>query len=229
MYNHHPHSVRLILSLALSLSIVSGLFSQYTISYRYAKNTYDQWNTVTTDNAFPQNHELALGYYFKLPKFRVEFLPELVYGTKSSASLRVRGHEGSNVSQSYAALSIPIHFYLFNMKDDCDCPTFSKQGPKFLHSLSVFAAPRVRYTIRSFEHMQEDANIIPSLGLGVAYDIGISDLITFTPHLGIHLNFNDEWKSTVTKDVLFPKDSFTTLMAGIRTILRFDYVRKNKW
>lgn len=217
-----------LLSIILASSI--ALKGQYSISYRYVHNSYDTWNErVKEDKVFPMNHEIAAGYYLKLPNYRIEFQPEVIYGSKTSASLSIKELEGRQVEQSYVGLSVPIHFYLFSMKDDCDCPTFSKQGPKFLNAISAYIAPRLRYNMRTMNDQSETSNLVPSLGGGLAYDLGINDLVTITPHLGVNLTFQDEWNSKEISTPVFPKDGFTSFIAGVRLLLRFDYVRKNRW
>lgn len=224
-----PKFIKIGITTVCFFMISNALSAQFAVNYRYHFNNYDTWNSLfTEDKAFPSDHEIGLSYYYKFPNHRVELHPEVSFGMPQSSNLFVKGWEGSDISQSFITVGLPIHVYLFDLEDDCDCPTFSKTGPSFIKNISAFIAPRLRYNLRKINNTKTNKAVF-SLGLGLAYDIGVSDLITITPTLGAYYNFNDEVKLHDLNESLLPKDSFTSLALGIRVLTRFDYVRKNRW
>lgn len=199
-----------IVLICLITIVSTSLYGQFG----FAAN-YNMSKSPDTDYSF-NNVEVAANYWFRLKNKRVEFLPEVFYGLGSSYN----ADSLSSVDRSYFGLRFNSHFYLFDFVNDCDCPTFSKQGPTFTKGIYFNLSPGVMFSTLT-EDLGTDTKIVPWIGAGMGYDIGINDLVTVSPFYLYSYSFKHAYDNT---DIALQSHQF-----GVRLILRPDYMRKNYW
>ena len=125
------------------------------------------------------------------------------------------------------------NLYLFDMKGDCDCPTFSKEGPSLQKGFYLQLSPGYSYfdfniqdNVTGFSFTDEDYAF--SMGLGLGLDLGLSDFITLTPHLGARYYPSLTWETlNGDRGIAFPpsveaESSLMNYYAGVRLGFRFD-------
>jgi len=104
------------------------------------------------------------------------------------------------LSHQQISLFANTHFYLFDLTGDCDCPTFSKDGGFVKKGFYVELSPGLSYassTIKGITGDPSNSSFVPSLGLGLGVDIGLSDLLTITPMIRFRRYFGAEWENLV--------------------------------
>lgn len=168
--------------------------------------------------------ELAAHYWLRLKNLRIEFYPEVFYGWYKHREFAFVGdftHDWRELG-----VGVPTRIYPFDLKSDCDCPTFSKQNDLFKKGFFLFIDPRLRFSKSSnFAFRQEDwlghPDIVDMwsidfiLGLGAGLDIGISDLVTISPNL--------QYRTTVIGVEESTKWNDYQLNFGITATFRPDY------
>ncbi|MDF1697919.1 MAG: hypothetical protein P1U56_18880 [Saprospiraceae bacterium] len=169
---------------------------QFGLRAKYNLNTFSEWDdyidqfySSDVDKIFPSNLELGVDYWFRLKNHRIEFMPEIAMGLKTSSVLPQTNAEASI---SYFALNFNTQVYLFDLTGDCDCPTFSKQGPSLNKGFFLSITPGLLYNTKEVELESTDPSLSASqvnlrLGIGAGYDIGISDLFTITPSISYNM------------------------------------------
>jgi len=217
---------------------INALSAQYGVRGKYNLNTFssfdeyiDQEISGNNDKIFPSSIGVGVDYWFRLKEYRVEFLPEIHIGLKSSSSF-----DGTHsTSFSYLGFNFNTQLYLFDLEGDCDCPTFSKQGPTLNKGLFLNVSPGVLYTTKEYN----DPFIDPAstfnqlnikLGIGIGYDIGLSDMFTITPMVSYNLvpstSFDDLPKiSGNPPSVESLSSSLKQLQFQLRFGFRPDYVK----
>lgn len=230
----------IFLGLLFCLIIAGPAAAQMGFNGSYRFNKAADWTlqagTAPQIELLGEGPAFGVDYWFRLKNYRVEFLPELNIGL-------YKADLGNNVSTKVgmASLFFNTHFYLFDMKGDCDCPTFSKQGPKLEKGFYLEVSPGISWVHK--KAIDSDGNepeelknksFSPSIGFGAGLDIGISDLLTITPHVGYRYFPSVEWSGLQNITLLFEEtytlSSETTavgqLYAGLRLGLRLDYRKK---
>ena len=219
------------------------LNAQFGISAGYKPIQAKNWEQVIAQYklSVPTNYEvlplsngvqLGVDYWFRLKNYRVEFLPELSYTRFTRIWAKVEGNN-DRINSNFLGLHFNTNFYIFNFKGDCDCPTWSKEGPSLKKGFFIQLAPGVDYVFNSFKQEKNTKtvhDIVPSVGIGIGVDIGLSDLLTITPMVKIHHYFDVEWEGLNTffetqQQPISPelnKNDITQLFAGIRIGLRLD-------
>lgn len=204
-----------------------ALLFSLSASAQFGISTFHNWNDgrVSVDNGPREelsivpvnNRELALHYWFRLPKQRVEFQPTIYYGTTGS---------GDSELAQYG-FQFKTNFYVFDFATDCDCPTFGKQGPQLEKGFFLQLAPGVAYHDLSIGSGSNATTF--SLAGGLGLDFGVSNLLTLTPLLSIRHHFGD-----ILDDGVFADENnqpvevdtrLTTLQVGLQATFRFDKKR----
>lgn len=220
------------------LAAALPLAAQFGITAGYRFNEATSWklqNSISDDiKIFGDGYSLGADYWFRLKNYRVEFLPELNYGSFSEEYL---AGENDLRSTDVAAISffMNTNFYLFDFKGDCDCPTFSKQGNALKKGFFVQLSPGLTHFMQKVQRPANsfDSNAtVLSLGLGAGFDIGLTDLLTLSPILGLRYYAPSEWaelrnigdandfSGLSLKDT---KSAITQLFTGLRLGFRLDY------
>lgn len=213
--------------------------AQVGLSFQQNKWKADQWELLAEQNDSLQiankNLKIGLHYWFRLPNHRIEFLPEIAY----TFSLD-RGLSAYEAQHSAWIINFAIDIYPFDLKGDCDCPTFSKQGDFFQKGFFIEVTPGVEFqklnVIARNSDQSEDKELSSSntafrLAAHAGLDFGISDLITLTPFAGLTWIPNVEWEEMHTRFTpegnpeLYSSD-ILAFGVGVRLLLRFDEARK---
>jgi len=226
--------MRKVFTLSICLFFAGSLAAQFGIKGSYHFSNAAEWQ-IATDNG--GNAESLIGngwsvgvdYWFRLKNYRVEFLPELNF---SQLNQEVGNASWANKA-TFSSLFFNTNLYLFDFKGDCDCPTFSKQGPSIEKGLFLQLSPGVTFAQSEIvfnENTFKADDLVFSIGLGIGLDLGVSDLVTLSPMVGLRYFPSISWDSLGTSDdetprlvVDDPSSSLTQFYAGIRLGFRLDY------
>lgn len=212
----------LLLCLSLPLSAQFGLSAYYNDAGPAVLFLTDE--NGTEQEVFPENvYEFGIDYWFRLKNVRVEFLPGL-----SFASNQLTPEAGPFQSRELAVRQYNAFFqtriYPFDFYGDCDCPTFSKQGPALARGLFINAGPIV--SSQQFRIPDEGGSDyrVTRAGIlaGLGFDIGLSDLLTLSPQAGIRTYFGDPDSGVPGQQDGSSRRSSLRYFAGIRLGLRLD-------
>jgi len=218
-----------LLTIVIALITAQGLTAQFGLRAKYNLNTYSDWQDIPDIDQ--PNLELGLDYWFKLKNHRVEFMPELYYGLNSSTTYSLPSSRDITTSHTYAGLQFNTHLYILDFIGDCDCPTFSKEGPGIKKGFFFNVAPGVVYNqysrtaeITGTPDPEASAvNVRVAVGAGV--DIGITDLLTITPMVHyVYSPSNDADFRTFENEII--TSPWSSLQFGLRVGLRPDYVNQ---
>ncbi len=213
-------SLLVILSLFLFVNKTSA---QYGINGSYQTFSASDWegfiNASNLPGAAPIESGFAVGIdrWFRLKNARVEFFPELNYARYSVDW----SDNATRLNHQQISLFANTHFYLFDLEGDCDCPTFSKDGNFLKKGFYVELSPGLSYATSNFKGGNgnpSSSSVIPSVGLGVGVDIGVSDLLTITPMVRFRRHFGANWEN-LAEDLNLDIDSFNSdaQKSGIET------------
>jgi len=229
-----------ILTSLFALLFMSSSFSQigFSVGYKHLdatnwENLIANYNVSVEDGLSPlkEGTDFAFDYWFRLKKRRVEFHPELSY------SRFIRNSKDIDLKTGMINFSFHTNIYPFDFGEDCNCPTFSKDGSFMEKGLFLQISPVVSYMSNSFTDeagTEKNNDIAYGLGLGVGIDFGLSDFITITPILRYSYLLDAEWKDLdkhLNRDFEGAADKnvsdITTLYIGFRLGFRFD--ERNKY
>lgn len=222
--------VFLVLSFFL---IINEASAQYGINASYQTFSASDWEGLIQLSELPGAAPIESGFaigidrWFRLKNARVEFFPELNYARYSVDW----SDNTTTLSHQQISLFANTHFYLFDLEGDCDCPTFSKDGNFVKKGFYVELSPGLSYATFKFDGINGDPNnssLVPSIGLGLGVDIGLSDLLTITPMIRFRRHFNAEWEDLseslglelTTVDPAAQESGLETFSFGIRLGLR---------
>lgn len=210
------------------------LSAQIGLNLRYALNQAENWrleNVLTgqaTENLYNNGPNLGFDYWFRLKNKRVEFLPELGY-----SNYKTKLSSGTNLTWANVEFQFNTNFYLFDFKNDCNCPTFSKQGSDFMKGFYLQLSPGVAYFSQQINSEMEKIKSTAftwSVGAGVGLDIGISDLFTLSPNITARYYAPSDWQGLSTSnvdggiketEVIDETSSLLRIMPGLRIGFRF--------
>ncbi len=248
--------MRIIYSLVFTLFCAS-LSAQFGISAKYNSNSFEKWNEFFSTNTEPTasdvhstGFEFGVNYWRRLKAKRIEFLPEISYSRNSTTGIEFQSDtafDNSEMSMSGIHFNLPIHFYFLDLHSDCDCPTFSKQSDFLSKGLYVFLSPGISYNTNSIRvpNIENNADISNShlayrVGVGLGYDVGLSDLLTITPFISYNYGFSNQSKhldafnlahcsenGAICEIVPIGNTRLTQLQVGIRVSFRPDYQSNN--
>ena len=225
---------------ALLLIQFADVSAQFGLRAKYNINSFSDWDTYLqqnvngqTDEIFPSNLELGVDYWFRLKNQRIEFMPEIAMGLKTNSTYL---NAGSEMSFSYFAFNFNTQIYAFDFTGDCDCPTFSKQGPSLNKGFFFAISPGLIYNTKEISLEVVDPSTYDSsqvnlrLGIGAGYDIGFSDLFTITPSILYNIAPGIAFDDLSRIGSGLPEgESITTGLNQIQIQLRFgfrpDYVK----
>jgi len=232
---------KLLLALTFLFFFQNFSFAQYGISIAYKPITAQNWETIIAEHKVyePSSYKITplsqgihfgIDYWFRLKKHRVEFVPEL----SIARFTRIWEKETINdqINSNFIGFHFNTNFYVFDLKGDCDCPTFSKDGNDVAKGFFIQLAPGINYIANSYKEddvTQKASDIAPSVGIGVGVDIGLSDFLTITPMLKYQRYFNVEWEGLNeyfdTDQPISPElntNHIDQVFAGVKIGLRFD-------
>lgn len=207
--------------------------AQYGLRLSYSHSSAPTWQDMSVIDQggsksffFGSGFTVGVDYWVRLPELRIEFYPEISYSAYKN-SLLLQAESLAFKSQVWT-VGVNTQFYLFDLKGDCDCPTFSKQGSLTKKGFFMTLKPGAQYHRKYTNGAFSDASIAPSLGLGLGLDIGMSDLITLTPFAIYNIAFADHW-SGLSDQVQDPTgmrletSDFRQVSVGVRIGIRGDH------
>jgi hypothetical protein len=207
--------------------------AQFGLRAKYNNQSYLKWdNNIFKSNSnenqiFNTGYEVGLDYWFRLKKRRVEFMPEITYSTSKTTLNGL--HNIDQITLTGYHFNFHSQIYALDMEGDCNCPTFSKQGPSINKGLFFHFTPGVGYltsnttpTDNATLQSDEVKSIIFRAGIGIGLDIGINDLITITPIVSYYFHSGVPWENIPTAEATpvnataNPKNLQFTLRVGFR-------------
>ncbi len=211
-----------VLFLLSGLSVRAQLGVQTSAVFNQASDEFVTGLVEVDGPAFETGVEVAVNYWFRLPKQRVEFLPTLRFATTEV------GQNGS-AFREYGA-DMKVNIYPFDFLGDCDCPTFGKQGPQLQKGL--FLQGSVGYSIYNtdfdaFPALETETGNGLTFGAAVGLDFGLSNLVTLTPIGGVRFG-TAPYQETIFRTGTDPEGvvygpKLTTFYAGLQLSFRFDH------
>ncbi len=217
----------------LTVVVFSALmcYGQVGIRANYGMSNFEQFKDQaylfeSNKNASFLGSAIGFGidYWFRLKKRRIEFLPELAYASFSKTSI-------SNIS--YNAKSISFYFntqiYLLDLAEDCDCPTFSKQGNTVKKGFFFHVSPAVKsFNLEGINGSLTNSSNALTFGIraGFGLDLGINDFATITPMFSYERTSMAKWENmtsinedNVSEDI---SSNYSNLNFGLRFGMRFN-------
>ncbi|MEM6878090.1 MAG: hypothetical protein AAF544_06015 [Bacteroidota bacterium] len=202
-----------------------------TVAYSIPQVTFDS-EARTTENVWQGGLEYSANYWFRLSQKRIEFLPSISYASYDYD----RAYSGEIDIDNFNLLSLGFQLhtriYPFDFDTDCDCPTFGKQGPALDKGFFIQLSPGVSYFRDSKSDLGDatapmpirESGVLPTLGLALGLDFGVSNLVTISPIAGARYAFGDLPESQAG---VFPGQNgdFWTIFAGIQLGVRLDEKR----
>ncbi len=204
-------------------------------------NNIEAFNSINGETQTNLDKGLSFGidYWFRLKNKRIEFTPEFNY-VRFSETWSTTESTVAEISAQFFSLYANTNIYLFDLGNDCNCPTFDKDGDILKKGFFFQISPGVSYVSNKFSNKvtNEDSDtnaIAPSIGLGVGLDIGLSKFLTVTPIITYRQHFNVNWENMhdllESDQTLTGEDDQTEASMfsfGIRIGMRFDEL-KNKY
>lgn len=223
--------------LAFFLLISFGVQAQFGLSTHYMSGQGDKWeyfplsSNQETIELPGTGWQAGIDYWFRLPNARIEFLPTVAFSSQEQT-----------IGIELAALDTrtqAFHFffntniYFLDLEGDCDCPTFSKEGPSFQKGVFLQLSPGYSFfdfsmtdQVNKEEYTADDASF--SIGAALGLDLGISDFFTITPMIGARYYPSVNWETLGGQAGLnFPQNveaesHLLQYQAGIRLGFRLD-------
>ncbi|THH41606.1 autotransporter domain-containing protein [Neolewinella litorea] len=176
---------RFLILLLPAVLLTSSLSAQVGLSvfrnFNQATLSYDNGPALEHPLDYADGTEVALNYWFRLPKQRIEFLPTVYYAL----------NESTQDWKTYG-FQFKTNIYVFDLATDCDCPTFGKQGPQLEKGFFLQVAPGIsRHTLATLDGAYSGSSTTASLAGGIGLDFGLSNLLTITPLAGVRYHFSD--------------------------------------
>jgi hypothetical protein len=190
----------------------------------FAKNRIAE--STSQERLFSSRFGLGADYWFRLKKYRLEFLPSihLQYGRER---FNITDQVVGDLSWSSLDFTPAIQFYPLDFFSDCQCPTFSKQGKFLKKGLFLSLAPGIGYHVLNSKNLNESSGdwlLFGRAGLGL--DIGLSDLLTLSPAVHYQLSQNMNWSRYFLSSNSASLDINSGLFLSLRLGLRMD---KNRY
>ncbi len=196
---HGIQMMRFYLILLSFAAFLPSSYSQFGVRVKYQNSRYaDLEQKIATNlnengGVWNIGFEAGLDYWFRLKKQRIEFMPEASIGrsvsTFSKATL-------IDAVANFYQFQVHTHFYPMDFKDNCNCPTFSRQGAGFEKGFFIHITPGLMYQQATFNFDERaikkavepkfDQTVL-KFGVGAGVDIGFSDLFTLTPIVSYYM------------------------------------------
>lgn len=213
-----------------SFLFFQNMEAQIGVSGGYRSFLNEGWNDELLadfgdDFATMEGWSFAVDYWFRLKKRRVEFTPELAFGKFEKSPNYIREHQ-------FISFHFNTNLYIFDLAEDCDCPTWSKDGGIMKKGFHIQISPGVSRMRNKFYGALENSNVTkyyPEIGIGAGLDIGISDFFTITPLAKFFFSPNAEWEGINLPDGIRQTTLSGTsrqFFAGLRLGFRFDRIRR---
>lgn len=219
----------LLLVLSFSAQAQFGVNGKYVSAGENWQLTPSTTGQETSSDLFDNGWSVGVDYWFRLRNKRIEFLPELNYTYLNNAQAAYTENE-ANIYSFFFNTNI----YFMDLVGDCDCPTWSKEGPTLKKGLFLQVSPGVSYWDMSVG--TDEVNLFAerhaafSIGGGLGFDLGLSDLVTFTPMINVRYFSKITLENALVLDDMVDGDRFVSdeaanpllISAGIRLGIRLD-------
>lgn len=173
----------------------NALMAQYGINVGLRTNGETNWQYFTNQNDFLKTgYKVGIDYWFRLKKKRVEFTPEINFSQFQTDYVNTF-EEDFKFKANIVGFHFNTSIYPLNFDDDCNCPTFKKEGQLIEKGFHFILSPGINYfdlTINKDSYKTND--FVFSAGLGVGLDVGLTDYLTLTPLVMYHRYFDAEWE-----------------------------------
>lgn len=199
----------------ICLTTVAG--AQVGISGSFKSLQAPDYEALKNASPYPATgYGVAVDYWFRVKKRRIEFTPELSF-TDVNASNSI-----NRVDHQILAFHFNTNIYPFDLKSDCDCPTWSKDGNFVTKGLFLQVSPGVMAI--ETDLATEDANLEATefgwgIGLGAGLDIGLSDFLTVSPTVRFSFYPDAGLGPDIAADLRL-------FQAGLRVGFRWDELNK---
>lgn len=183
--------------------MAQAMSGQVGLRLKVNRSNFSEWQSAVQSSfgadkkLFSTGYEAGVDYWFRLKKKRIEFLPEV-----SFAAARTKYDVPSLDRLDYTSVNFYFHtqIYALDLEGDCNCPTFSKQGPSINKGLFFHFTPGISYYNAKAEQSAERPEFVDKAsgiairaGIGAGIDIGISDLLTVTPIVSYYFSSAQKW------------------------------------
>jgi hypothetical protein len=223
----------------LFVAIINPIHAQFGIGGKYTDLKDAYWQEVFDGGYNDRFGSVNAMYWFRLKKKRVEFLPEIGYARSLN---NISAEAGPANSSSVFYLQFNTDVYFLDFGSDCNCPTFSKDGDILQRGLFVEVSPGVEFRKLGIDYLNGGEldtrffnKTVPRVYGGFGFDIGLSDLITVTPTVGLAYTTGTAWDGVEEFLDFDPtgvdetgRDRDLAFQAGVRILLRPDYLRRNR-
>lgn len=157
--------------------------------------------------------EIGIQYWWRLKNRRVEFIPGFHIATDNGRKNSLQNYDLTSIQ---AALLVPVLIYPLSFKDDCNCPTFKKQGTLIKKGLHFIVQPGLTVNRRNIAQDSISTSGVTTsvvLGIGAGLDLGLNRSLTLTPFILYQTYLNDKiMKDEHTK----LEAAHNNLQAGLR-------------
>lgn len=215
---------QVLLTLCFFLPVL--LSAQFGVTGAYSINqlTESGGGELPADFGFSvdNGYEAQLHYWFRLPKRRIEFQPTLYF-----SSADANGFVPVNRFREIG-FQFETNVYIFDLAEDCDCPTFGKQGPQIQKGFFLQLSPGIASRGLTYPDGETDQSITFVYGAGLGLDIGITNLLTVTPIATFRTGqgpFGDRVITTEDGSTFETDTGLTAFQLGVQVAFRLDYKR----
>ena len=209
------------------------LSAQFGINAGYRSNGANNWEKYFPGQDFLKNGmTLGIDYWFRLKNKRIEFTPELAYSHFNGQN-ELPLEDIIDLKSQFYSLNFNTNIYFLDLQNDCNCPTWSKNDDYLKKGLFLQISPGANYFQNSIENSpianETSSNFVFSLGAGLGFDLGISNLVTVTPKVAYHYFFNATWEGlskqlgdNVENELANESTDLNQIYVGIRIGIRLD-------
>lgn len=170
----------------------------------------------------------SIDYRLKLKNLRLEFRPELQWAIPHSGE-----NAGWLTKGNYLGIWGNVTIFPFDLKGDCDCPTFGRQGSPIYKSLFLEAAPGLHYLAQevkfsipgSDELIFQDGSVVPGGAIAVGAELKIQRNLAISPFARVVIFPDLSWpglREAAEADNLDPLEDRETLN-GLQVGLRIGF------
>lgn len=217
---------RILFAVCLLISVYSAK-AQFGVSTEFRSYPVADFESIVGENLFDANYGISIDYWMRLENYRWEMMPTI--SASLSPSKTTTFLESADISLSTARFQFKNNFYLLDFKNDCNCPTFSKQSGWFKKSFYLQVAPSYglnRLTMETTElGVQRNTKHLFELGLGAGFDFGFSDLITLSPYFNYVITNRFDQNLFPSTSSVYEPSNLNHFVVGLRLGLRPDYAR----
>lgn len=206
----------------------TGLYAQIGIRGGYGTSHFDAWqgyaySRIDSKNArFLQNSwNVGVDYWFRLKSRRIEFMPEIGFTQFAPSTV-----DGVDYNLSSVNAIFNVHVYPLDLAEDCNCPTFSKQGNTIKKGFFIHVSPLLRYYLQNAKGIQDvsSSTLAGGVRAGLGIDVGLSDFLTLSPMVAYEYTASSNWKNLVAaKEQPIDNGDISSSHSGITGLVRLGF------